>query len=205
MYLHYFESLIVNLLWIQANNQEPALELHSRAVPSVEAYNLVNGPDTGRNSGGRQKKPNLNLISFCMILNKIDQCAPPPRPPLRAHLGGCTNIANQYWLSLNYINIKLPFKVTTFSHWKRLNLYLDQKIVTPIIFAQNEINTWEGGGGSYFSFMVAKDRAMNWPRNKVFTLSFPGSLACYFMRVMLFSLSSFLCTFTGQILLLDLI
>ena len=71
---------------------------------------------------------------------------PPPLPPLLAHLGGCTNIANQYWLSLNYINIKLPFKVTTFSHWKRLNLYLDQKIVTPIIFAQNEINTWEGGG-----------------------------------------------------------
>ena len=33
---------------------EPALELHSRAVPSVEAHHRVNGPDTGRNSGGRQ-------------------------------------------------------------------------------------------------------------------------------------------------------
>ena len=32
---------------------EPALELHSRAVPSSEASPLV-GPDTGRNPGGRQ-------------------------------------------------------------------------------------------------------------------------------------------------------
>ena len=36
-----------------APNQEPALELHSRAAPSVEAHHHVNGPDTGRNSRGR--------------------------------------------------------------------------------------------------------------------------------------------------------
>ena len=33
---------------------EPAQELHSRAVPSVEAHHCVNGPNTKRNSGGRQ-------------------------------------------------------------------------------------------------------------------------------------------------------
>ena len=38
---------------LQAPNQDPALELPSRAAPSVEAHHLVNGPDTGRNSGGR--------------------------------------------------------------------------------------------------------------------------------------------------------
>ena len=38
---------------IEAPNQEPTLELHNRAVPSVEAHQGVNGPDTGRNSGGR--------------------------------------------------------------------------------------------------------------------------------------------------------
>ena len=32
---------------------EPALEPHSRAVPSVEAHHRVSGPNTGRNSGGR--------------------------------------------------------------------------------------------------------------------------------------------------------
>ena len=36
-----------------ALNHEPALELHSRAAPSVEAHHRVNGPDTERNSGGR--------------------------------------------------------------------------------------------------------------------------------------------------------
>ena len=37
-------------------NQVPALGLHNRAVPSVEAHHHVNGPDTGRNSGGRRIK-----------------------------------------------------------------------------------------------------------------------------------------------------
>ena len=32
---------------------ESALELHSRAAPSVEAHHRVNSPNTGRNSGGR--------------------------------------------------------------------------------------------------------------------------------------------------------
>ena len=42
---------------------EPALELHSRAVPSVEAHHSVNGPNTGRNSGGRRviKNPAFKL------------------------------------------------------------------------------------------------------------------------------------------------
>ena len=31
---------------------EPALELYSRAAPSVEAHHLVSGPNTGRNSRG---------------------------------------------------------------------------------------------------------------------------------------------------------
>ena len=34
----------------------PALELHSRAVPSEEAHHRVNGPNTGINFGGRRKK-----------------------------------------------------------------------------------------------------------------------------------------------------
>ena len=33
---------------------EPALELPSRAAPSVEAHHRSDGPDTGRNSGGRR-------------------------------------------------------------------------------------------------------------------------------------------------------
>ena len=35
---------------------EPTLELHSRAARSVEAHRQVSGPNTGRNSGGRQIK-----------------------------------------------------------------------------------------------------------------------------------------------------
>ena len=33
---------------------EIALELHSRAAPSVEAHHCVNDPEPGRNSGGRR-------------------------------------------------------------------------------------------------------------------------------------------------------
>ena len=39
---------------------EPALELHSRAVPSVEAHHRSVGPDTGRISRGRQLKKCLH-------------------------------------------------------------------------------------------------------------------------------------------------
>ena len=39
---------------IKALNQEPTLELHSRAEPSVEEHHHVNDPNTGRNSGGRR-------------------------------------------------------------------------------------------------------------------------------------------------------
>ena len=46
----------VDMCRLQAPNQEPTLELHSRDAPSVEAHHRVNGPDTGRNSGGRRKK-----------------------------------------------------------------------------------------------------------------------------------------------------
>ena len=35
---------------------QPALELHVRASPSVEAHHCSVGPDTGRNFEGRQKK-----------------------------------------------------------------------------------------------------------------------------------------------------
>ena len=37
-------------------NQEPALELQSRAVPSVEAHHRSFGPDAGRNYGGKRIK-----------------------------------------------------------------------------------------------------------------------------------------------------
>ena len=33
--------------------QYPTLELHSGVAPSVEAHHRVNGPKTGKNSGGR--------------------------------------------------------------------------------------------------------------------------------------------------------
>ena len=38
---------------------EPALELHSRAAPSVEAHHPSDGPDAGRNSGRRRLKKNV--------------------------------------------------------------------------------------------------------------------------------------------------
>ena len=39
-----------------APNQEPALEIHSRAAPSVEAHHRVNGPDL--------KKKHLKIRQF---------------------------------------------------------------------------------------------------------------------------------------------
>ena len=41
----------------------PALELHSRAAPSVEAHYCSVGPDTGKNSGGKQKKGDYQTIT----------------------------------------------------------------------------------------------------------------------------------------------
>ena len=64
-------------IWIQAPNQKPALELHSRAAPSVEAHHRSVGPDAGRNSGGRlitkNKKGLLSkqLESISKILNVL--------------------------------------------------------------------------------------------------------------------------------------
>ena len=45
---------------------ELALELHSRAAPSVEAHHHLDGPDAGRNSGGRQliKKVNAMIVFY---------------------------------------------------------------------------------------------------------------------------------------------
>ena len=38
-------------------------------MPSVEAHHRVNGPDTGRNSGGRRIKKNtyLNIINLLLL------------------------------------------------------------------------------------------------------------------------------------------
>ena len=67
---------------------EPALELHSRAVPSEEAHHPVKGPNTGRNFGGRRKKydyflfilhGNSKLLSFkmnCIFLTKLGALSP---------------------------------------------------------------------------------------------------------------------------------
>ena len=55
--------LWVVLLYISPKS-EPAKEQHSRAAPSVEAHHRVNGPDTGRNSGGRRIK---NIITYCVL------------------------------------------------------------------------------------------------------------------------------------------
>ena len=50
---------------------EPALELHSRAAPSVEAHHCVSGPNTGKNSGGRRiKKPNFDILC-ALLLHKF--------------------------------------------------------------------------------------------------------------------------------------
>ena len=63
-----------------APNQEPTLELHIRAAPSVEVHHLVSGPTTGRNSGGRQIKKPICLkkcdfihfeISFCGKIKEV--------------------------------------------------------------------------------------------------------------------------------------
>ena len=43
---------------------EPALELISRAVPSVEAHHRSVGPEAGKNSGGRQKKTAENAFDI---------------------------------------------------------------------------------------------------------------------------------------------
>ena len=57
--LHYLTShtsgeYIYWVLVLKRPESEPALELHSRAVPSVEAHHHVHSPNTGRNSGGSQ-------------------------------------------------------------------------------------------------------------------------------------------------------
>ena len=63
LYLQRYKNPIDKALkpvWTQAPKSEPALELISRAVPSVEAHQGSLGPDAGRNSGGKQIIKKLN-------------------------------------------------------------------------------------------------------------------------------------------------
>ena len=46
----------------------PALELHSRAAPSVEAHHHSDGPDAGRNSRGRW----IIKKNCCVLLELLD-------------------------------------------------------------------------------------------------------------------------------------
>ena len=49
---------------------EPAQELNRRAAPSVEAHHRVNGPNTGRNSGGRRIKKGGMEFNFFETIKK---------------------------------------------------------------------------------------------------------------------------------------
>ena len=44
--------------------QHVSPESIARSVPSLEAHNRVNGPDTGRNSGGREIKNIINAYNY---------------------------------------------------------------------------------------------------------------------------------------------
>ena len=59
-----------NDYWLAISpKSEPALELISRAVPSVEAHHRSVGPDAGRNSGWRQIKTKQKITdTFCLLL-----------------------------------------------------------------------------------------------------------------------------------------
>ena len=60
---------------IESPKSEPALELHSRAAPSVEAHHCSDGPDVGRNSGGRQIiiiKKVVPDLTVRFIINQIE-------------------------------------------------------------------------------------------------------------------------------------
>ena len=63
---HDFPSIWLQKILIENTSPklEPTLELHSRAVPSAEANHLVNGPYTGRNSGGRQIKKRYIILKW---------------------------------------------------------------------------------------------------------------------------------------------
>ena len=79
------ELCLLSLLSLQNTSpkSEPALELHSRAAPSVEAYQCSVGPETGRNSRERRIKKtasysyeglvsaasmkHLKVVYFCLI------------------------------------------------------------------------------------------------------------------------------------------
>ena len=60
---------------IKAPNQEPALELQSRAEPSVEAHHRVNGLDTRGNSRVRRIKNNNDPNSDNYFLTALDPSA----------------------------------------------------------------------------------------------------------------------------------
>ena len=52
---------------VTSPKSEPALELISRASPSVEAHHRSVGPDKGRNSGGRQIIKKHQVVSVVGI------------------------------------------------------------------------------------------------------------------------------------------
>ena len=66
-----FQAKALKPIWIQALNQEPILELHSRAAPNVEAHHLVNSPDTGRNSRERRTIKKIKILRFQHIGTRL--------------------------------------------------------------------------------------------------------------------------------------
>ena len=65
---------------------EPALEPHSSAAPSLKAHHHVNGPDTGRNSGGRWIKKIKRGIQKGLHANLTQNWPPPPLSRLNGYL-----------------------------------------------------------------------------------------------------------------------
>ena len=86
---------------------EPALELHSRAVPSVEAHHYSVGPDTGRNSGGRGiikkeekgiKILQASLTSNVYLFNQIVPLKGEHKEPFSLYKGvGIASIIVELW------------------------------------------------------------------------------------------------------------
>ena len=75
--LEFPDTIALKQIWIQAPNQEPALKLHSRAVPSVDAHHHVNGPDTGINSRARRIIKKIQTANFRVLKGLAYQWAKP--------------------------------------------------------------------------------------------------------------------------------
>ena len=82
--------------------KKPALELHSWAAPSVEAHHSVNGPNTGRNSGGRQIKKVISAVC-------ITEIGPPKS---LTHTGREISIQGEGALPL--LQLSIGFKISGF-------------------------------------------------------------------------------------------